>query len=329
MKWSKITEVVTETTLNNTVYDIELKEDHYFAANEIITHNCRLKNEVDTTQEFSFSLGAGGVATGSKNVITINMNRLVQTGEVLEDVIDRVHQYQLGFEKLYNWQQEQGLLPVFDAGYISLDKQFLTLGINGILESAEYLGLTPGNNPEYLKYIEETVKTFKVINKAAGKKYGVKFNTEVVPAENLGVKNATWDKADGLKVNRECYNSYFYVVENNDNTLDKMIMHGSQIVGNLDGGSAFHDNRDERLSKKQYMILLDNLVKTGCNYYCENVPSTICNKCDTIIKNKEHTCPKCGSDDVDYGTRVIGYLKRTKNFSEARQDEEQLRHYGK
>ena len=41
----------------------------------------------------------------------------------------------------------------------------------------------------------------------------------------------------------------------------------------------------------------------------------------------ETHCVKCGSTDVDYGTRVIGYLKRISNFSEARQREAGKRFY--
>jgi len=38
-------------------------------------------------------------------------------------------------------------------------------------------------------------------------------------------------------------------------------------------------------------------------------------------------CPKCGSEDLDYLTRIIGYLKRISSFSEARQTEAGIRYY--
>ena len=288
---------------------------------------CRLRNEI-ADHTFSYSLGAGGVATGSINVITINMNRLVQDGRDLATEVSKIHQYQYAYRKLMEEYLAAGMLPVYDAGFISLDKQFLTIGINGMVEAAESQGLTVGYNPEYMAFVQERLKIIFQANQAASKKYGVKFNTEFVPAENLGVKNAKWDKADGYFVPRECYNSYFYVVEDEEiNALDKFLLHGKELIEWLDGGSALHLNLDEALPQSGYRSLLDIAAKTGCNYFCINVKITICNECQHIDKRTRHQCAKCGSNNIDYGTRVIGYLKRVSAFSSARQKEHSLRFY--
>ena len=288
---------------------------------------CRLRNEI-ADHTFSYSLGAGGVATGSINVITINMNRLVQDGRDLTTEVSKIHQYQYAYRKLMEEYLAAGMLPVYDAGFISLDKQFLTIGINGMVEAAESQGLTVGYNPEYMAFVQERLKIIFQANQAASTKYGVKFNTEFVPAENLGVKNAKWDKADGYFVPRECYNSYFYVVEDEEiNALDKFLLHGKELIEWLDGGSALHLNLDEALPQSGYRSLLDIAAKTGCNYFCVNVKITICNECQHIDKRTRHQCAKCGSSNIDYGTRVIGYLKRVSAFSSARQKEHGLRFY--
>lgn len=288
---------------------------------------CRLRNEI-ADHTFSYSLGAGGVATGSINVITINMNRLVQDGRDLATEVRKIHQYQYAYRKLMEEYLAAGMLPVYDAGFISLDKQFLTIGINGMVEAAESQGLTVGYNPEYMAFVQERLKIIFQANQAASKKYGVKFNTEFVPAENLGVKNAKWDKTDGYFVPRECYNSYFYVVEDEEiNALDKFLLHGKELIEWLDGGSALHLNLDEALPQSGYRSLLDIAAKTGCNYFCINVKITICNECQHIDKRTRHQCAKCGSSNIDYGTRVIGYLKRVSAFSSARQKEHGLRFY--
>ena len=288
---------------------------------------CRLRNEI-ADHTFSYSLGAGGVATGSINVITINMNRLVQDGRDLAAEVSKIHQYQYAYRKLMEEYLAAGMLPVYDAGFISLDKQFLTIGINGMVEAAESQGITVGYNPEYMAFVQERLKIIFQANQAASKKYGVKFNTEFVPAENLGVKNAKWDKADGYFVPRECYNSYFYVVEDEEiNALDKFLLHGKELIEWLDGGSALHLNLDEALPQSGYRSLLDIAAKTGCNYFCINVKITSCNECQHIDKRTRHQCAKCGSSNIDYGTRVIGYLKRVSAFSSARQKEHSLRFY--
>lgn len=288
---------------------------------------CRLRNEI-SDNTFSYTLGAGGVATGSINVITLNMNRLVQDGRDLKTEIEKIQKYQVAYRKLMEEYKAQGALSVYDAGFISLDKQFLTIGINGMAEAAEYSNIKVGNNAEYKSFVSEHLQVIYQANQQAKKKYGYMFNTEFVPAENLGVKNAKWDSKDGYQVNRECYNSYFYLVEDDEtNHLDKFVMHGKEMTQYLDGGSALHLNLDESLSADAYVKLFNVAASTGCNYFCINVKITICNACEKIDKRTLHYCPECGSDNIDHGTRVIGYLKRVTAFSQGRQKEHGLRHY--
>ncbi|WP_039925493.1 anaerobic ribonucleoside-triphosphate reductase [Alishewanella aestuarii] len=288
---------------------------------------CRLRSEI-SDNTFSYSLGAGGVATGSINVITLNMNRLVQDGRDLATEVSKIHKYQVAYRKLLEEYKAAGLLTVYDAGFISLDKQFLTIGINGMVEAAESQGLSAGNNAAYINFVQQQLKVIFEANKAAKAEYGYLFNTEFVPAENLGVKNAKWDREDGYVVPRDCYNSYFYVVEDEQsNTLDKFQLHGRQLLDYLDGGSALHLNLEEKLDLQGYLQLLNIAAHTGCNYFCVNVKITICNQCDAIDKRTLCRCAQCGSPDIDYGTRVIGYLKRISAFSAGRRQEHSLRHY--
>ena len=288
---------------------------------------CRLRNEI-SDNTFSYSLGAGGVATGSINVITLNINRLIQLKKDIAKEIQKIHKYQVAYRKLVEEYKAAGLLPVYDAGFISLDKQFLTIGINGMVEAAEYLGIEASNNTDYKNFVSYYLKIIYEENKNAKQLYGYMFNTEFVPAENLGVKNAIWDKKDGLFSPRECYNSYFYPVENEKiNILDKIILHGKEIIQYLDGGSALHLNLEETPNKEGFLKLLNATALAGCNYFCFNIRITICNDCDHIDKRTLYECSSCHSKDIDHATRVIGYLKRVSCFSNARQKEHQLRHY--
>ena len=290
---------------------------------------CRLRNEI-SDNTFSYTLGAGGVATGSINVITLNMNRLVQDGRDLKTDIEKIQKYQVAYRKLMEDYKAQGALSVYDAGFISLDKQFLTIGINGMAEAAEFSNVSVGNNQAYKDFVSGKLKVIFQANQAAKKEFGYLFNTEFVPAENLGVKNAKWDRKDGYQVNRDCYNSYFYLVEGDDtNHIDKFVLHGQEMTQYLDGGSALHLNLDEALSTNAYVKLFNVAAATGCNYFCVNVKITICNHCEAIDKRTLTQCPSCGSQDIDHGTRVIGYLKRVTSFSQDRQKEHALRHYHK
>ena len=290
---------------------------------------CRLRNEI-SDNTFSYTLGAGGVATGSINVITLNMNRLMQDGRDLQTEIEKIQKYQVAYRKLMEDYKAQGALSVYDAGFITLDKQFLTIGINGMAEAAEYNNITVSNNQAYKDFVSSQLKVIYKANQEAKKRYGYMFNTEFVPAENLGIKNAKWDSKDGYQVNRDCYNSYFYLVEDdNTNHLDKFVLHGKEITQYLDGGSALHLNLDETLSTEAYLKLFNVAAATGCNYFCTNVKITICNECEKIDKRTLMQCDACGSDNIDHGTRVIGYLKRVTAFSQGRQKEHALRYYHK
>lgn len=288
---------------------------------------CRLRNEIENSG-FSYSLGAGGVATGSLNVITINMNRLVQKNLDLSEQVAKIQKYQVAYRKVMEEFQAQGLLPVYSAHFISMDKQYLTIGINGMVEAAEYLGLEVSDNQPYKTFLKENLKIIYTSNKLAKEKYGYLFNTEFVPAENLGVKNSKWDRRDNLYVPRDCYNSYFYVVEDEQiDMVQKFNLHGKEILQYLDGGSALHLNLDDYLTKTQFLALLDGAARVGCNYFCTNIKVTICDSCLKISKRTLNSCPHCGSDAVVHATRVIGYLKKITSFSSARQKEQSLRYY--
>ena len=295
---------------------------------------CRLRNEIQDNG-FSYTLGAGGVSTGSKSVLTINLNRCIQYAvknnmdymEFLGHIIDLCHKVQTAYNENLKELQKQGMLPLFDAGYINMGRQYLTIGVNGLVEAAEFMGLKINDNPDYLHFVQNVLGLVEKYNKQYRTKE-LMFNCEMIPAENVGVKHAKWDREDGYFVPRDCYNSYFYIVEDDSlNIVDKFKMHGAPYIEHLTGGSALHMNLEEHLSKAQYRQLLRVAAKEGCNYFTFNIPNTICNECGYIDKRYLKKCPHCGSENVDYMTRIIGYLKRVSNFSEARQQEAKRRYY--
>ena len=295
---------------------------------------CRLRNEIQDNG-FSYTLGAGGVSTGSKSVLTINLNRCIQYAvkngldyaEFLSEVIDLCHKVQLAYNENLKDLQKQGMLPLFDAGYINMSRQYLTIGVNGLVEAAEFMGLQINDNPDYLHFVQKVLGLVEKYNKQYRSKE-VMFNCEMIPAENVGVKHAKWDREDGYFVPRDCYNSYFYVVEDDSlNIVDKFKLHGAPYIEHLTGGSALHMNLEEHLSQPQYRQLLRIAAKEGCNYFTFNIPNTICNDCGHIDKRYLKECPVCHSKNIDYMTRIIGYLKRVSNFSQARQEEAKRRYY--
>jgi ribonucleoside-triphosphate reductase len=297
---------------------------------------CRLRNAVEH-EAFSYTLGAGGIMTGSKAVITMNLNRIIQQwhknkngvplSEHIAEITNRIHKYLEAFNNKIWDDYKANLLTIYKAEFIDLDKQYLTVGINGFVEAAEYLGIDvhPGNR-EYQQLAADTLGVIERLNREHRSEH-IKYNLEFVPGESLGVKFARWDKEDGYEVPRDCYNSYFYRVEDDNDAAIKFYYQGKGFADVCSGGVALHNNLNEHLTKEQYRMLMNVAVDAGCNYFTYNIPNTICNECGHISKHMLYSCPKCGSEDLDYATRVIGYLKRISNFSEARQKEAAKRHY--
>lgn len=314
-----------------------------------ISSCCRLRNEI-TENTFSSTTGMTGVQTGSCNVMTLNMNRIIQDcdksyglkrnggwsentsfiKEYLEGILDRVYDYQKAYKTGLYKLDASGMFPQTMAGYISFDKLYCTIGVNGLNEAARFLGMEVSNNEEYMSFASWILSVIKEYNrKNSTKKF--KFNLELVPAESLGVKNYNWDRADGYWVpeDENLYNSYIYDAHDDTSVLDKIAMQGGKIAKSIDGGQASHINLAENLDQEQYTKLLEYAVQVGNSYITFNVPQTQCDSCGFIAKHPFDTCPHCGSEKVTQWTRIIGYLRPIKAWSDARQKEQKKRTYSK
>lgn len=324
---------------------------------------CRLRNEL-AENTFSPTSGLTGVMTGSCNVITLNINRIVQDWAlthtlngtplikgkklignplrvtVIENdlknyvtrILERVYKYHIAFKTMLYDLEDKGMFAASNGGYIYISKLYSTIGINGLNEAARFLGMKVSNNPEYIEFLQLILGTIKEQNKLHSihdRKRPFLFNSEVVPAEGLGGKNYKWDKEDGYVVpeDENLYNSYFYNAHDDTSILDKFILHGHQTYQYTDGGSAAHINLEDHLSKEQYLKLIDFAITNGTNYFTFNIPNSKCEDCGKIIKRPIDTCPCCGSHNITQYTRVIGYLRPTKAFGSDRQQEARNRIY--
>lgn len=314
---------------------------------------CRLRNEL-AENTFNPTSGLTGVMTGSCNVITLNINRIVQDcnkayglkrnggwkentsflKDYLVDILERVYKYHIAFKTMLYELEDKGMFAASNGGYIHISKLYSTIGINGLNEAARFLGMTVGNNKEYIEFLQLVLGTIKEQNKIhsihdANRPF--LFNSEVVPAEGLGGKNYQWDKQDNYWVpeDENLYNSYFYDAHDDTSVLDKFILHGRQTYQYTDGGSAAHINLEDHLSKEQYLKLIDFAIKEGTNYFTFNIPNSKCEDCGYITKHPITECPKCHSHNITQYTRVIGYLRPIKSFGRDRQIEASKRIYSK
>lgn len=311
---------------------------------------CRLRNEL-AENTFNPTSGLTGVMTGSCNVITLNINRIVQDwykslnigsqflltyhkslSEYLSKILERVYKYHIAFKTMLYDLEDRGMFAASNGGYIGVSKLYSTIGINGLNEAARFLGLEVSNNKEYIEFLQLILGTIKEENKKHSihdKKRPFLFNSEVVPAEGLGSKNYQWDLQDGYVVpeDENLYNSYFYNAHDDTSVLDKFILHGRQTYQYTDGGSAAHINLEDHLSKEQYLKLIDFAIANGTNYFTFNIPNSKCEDCGYITKHPITECPKCHSHNITQYTRVIGYLRPIKSFGRDRQIEASKRVY--
>lgn len=316
---------------------------------------CRLKNKIQI-HEFNFTNGNVSIQTGSKSVITINLSRNIQNwfnGEkaknpeykfsresypslkkYLGKLLERIYKYHTAYNELLWDMYDANLLPVYKAGFISLNKQYLTIGLNGLNQAAEFLGMECNDNPVYEEFCREIFTFIKEENQAhkiTDGAHKLSFNTELVPAESLAVKNYNWDREDGYWVPKDTnlYASYVYKPNVAEiSILEKIRMHGRRFIGDqLDGGSAAHLQLDSHLSSEQYKHILTYAAENGCQYLTFNVPNCQCDDCGYIAKQPFTVCPHCGSRNVSLWDRVIGYLTKIKNWSEGRQIEQKTRIY--
>jgi ribonucleoside-triphosphate reductase len=312
---------------------------------------CRLRNEL-AENTFNPTSGLTGVMTGSCNVITLNINRIIQDcvksyglhggwrentsfiRDRLVNILQRVYKYHIAFKTMLYDMEDKKMFAASNGGYIYVNKLYSTIGINGLNEAARFLGLKVSNNPEYIAFLQLILGTIKEENKKHSihdKKRPFLFNSEVVPAEGLGGKNYEWDKADGYWVpdDENLYNSYFYEAHDDTSVLDKFVLHGNQTYQYTDGGSAAHINLEEHLSKQQYLKLIDFAISNGTSYFTFNIPNSKCESCGKIVKQPIRQCPCCGSTNITQYTRIIGYLRPIKNFGIERQIEAGKRVYSK
>ena len=322
---------------------------------------CRLRNEVKNNT-FSSTTGLTGVQTGSANVITLNLNRIIQDWyrsipsmtaagltpekkhlvsdmlctspiwgfkEYLINILERVYKYHIAYKTMLYELEKQRMLTASKAGYISMRKLFSTIGVNGFNEAAEFLGMEISNNGKYKEFISFLFKTILDFCKEKSTNKFL-FNLEVVPAESLGSKNYNWDKEDGYVVpsNRVLYNSYVYNAHNpNISVLDRFILQGGEIAKSCSGGQAVHCNLEDHLSKEQYLKLIEFAIAEGTNYFTFNIPNSQCDDCGFITKHPIKECPKCHSKNITQWTRTIGYLRPIKSMDYYRQIEASNRVY--
>lgn len=322
---------------------------------------CRVLNEI-TENTFSSVNGLQGIMTGSCNVITVNLNRIIQrfirekhadligengivNGHILteeeqnefrayfSEILERVYKYHIAYKTMLYEQEDKKMFASSNGGYIYIRKLYSTVGLIGYQESAMFMGLDISKNDDYINFLNLLLSTVKEQNKVHSihdKKRPFLFNSEAIPGENLAVKFYQKDKKDGYYVpkDRNLFASYFFNPwDDKISVLDKMYLHGECTSKSTDGGQACHINLMEDLSVEQYEKLIDYSTKEKTTYWTINRPISTCPDCGYVHNGPLDVCPKCGCKEMDWWTRIIGYLRPLSSFSKERFKEAKRRVY--
>ena len=292
---------------------------------------CRMVNSKEMMDSFAAqvnSLGGGGTASmGSHRVVTINFQRIALEAQSMEDYykilkqrIDDAAKILKAHKLLIFKLKDAGLQSFINNGYINPGRLFSTFGILGTYEAQRTLR-QKFNIPEDVDIVKDILTYFNAESLKAGKQYNIVVNQEQIPAESMAVRFATVDKT--------LFNfgdDYYKLYANQHVPLweDKTIFERLEIAGKYDqlltGGSIVHLNIDGDTTPQQNFKLIDHAVHCGTEHFAINKCYTICNDCGEVMKHKTDKCEKCGSTNLDYILRIIGYFVRVSAFGKVRRE---------
>lgn len=323
-EYFKIKSIEIIERLSDDVYCFEMPthEPYFTLPNGIITHNCRLRSDMESIG-YSNSIGGSSTKIGSIGVTTINMFRLAKRSSDINEFKTKLVEL-VGVAARVNHARrtiirkkiERGYAPLYEWDFVSLDKQFSTCGINGFYEAMCELGIDITSD-DGLKLAIEIIDVVNAENRKYDKSFGYSHNTEQVPGESLSVKIALKDKILGYNDDYELYSNQFIPLTASADILERIKIQGA-LDSHFSGGSILHLNFDKRIDDvdKIYTILED-AVRQGVVYMAINYVLNECENGHMSVGNVE-CCPTCGGRLSNKFSRIVGYLSNVKNWNKVR-----------
>ena len=290
---------------------------------------CRLLSDTSKLKGVMNSIGGSSLDIGSVVVTTLNLAGLAYQSKDEKDFFDRlIEKTKLVIDindvvrDIIKRNVEKGLLPIYKYDLMKFNRQFNTIGINGIAEAAKHFGYYKQDELGYWSYTENGVSFAEdILDKINAIKDGYNFdysiNIEQTPMENGAIKVA--------EKNHLLYGSEEYITGNQWIALkDKAtIQERVKMAGLLDkkcgGGCISHIQIDAPFSnEEQAWNLLNYIAKNGVIYFAFNLKINVDDEQHTFTTK---TCPICGAKPTDTYQRIVGYLTKTKSWSAGRKRE--------
>lgn len=314
------------------IYCFEMKnqEEPYFTLpNGIITHNCRMINDVEmvdlgsTVNSFG---GSGGISLGSHRVVTLDFARMAYEAssydnylEILNERVKSAAKILKAHKVLLFKMADMGQEPFIKNGWINMKRMFSTFGVLGLYEAVKIL--KERFDHKEFNYSKDILEHFSGFCKEAAKEEGIIFNIEQIPAESMAPRLATCDRVlFGNPYNLDkIYANQFVPLWEDVTIYEKMDREG-EMDHYLTGGSIAHIQIGSDVTSTQAKKIIQYATKAGCEHFALNAVYTKCEDCGNVIKSKEHKCPKCESKNVTQYTRVVGFFTPVSSWNKDRRE---------
>lgn len=289
---------------------------------------CRLRS--DKSNQYFNSFGSGSSKIGSMGVVTINLPRLAfkhQKDETLDIFYKELKELIVICAKINNAKRklvqkriDNGNHPLYTLGFIDIQTQYSTVGINGFNECIEILGkniLTKDGQDLGLNIIH----TINTENDKCSIQYKTAHNCEQIPAENVSIKLAQKDRLLKFNNKYEIYSNQFIPLVTEADLLDRIHLQGL-FDKHFSGGAIAHINVDTPIQDENQIInLIKTCAKQGVVYFAINYNLQEC-ELGHMSVGKNDNCNTCGGIIVNNYTRVVGFLTNTKNWHQIRREKD-------
>jgi len=298
----------------------------YCGSSSTLSSCCRLRS--DKSNEYFNSFGSGSSKIGSLGVVTINLPRLAfkYKSNIEKFHKELTHLTQLCAKinhikrKLVQKRIDNGNHPLYTLGFIDIDTQYSTVGINGFNECVEILGKNILEE-DGINLGLEIIKTINNENDKCAKQFKSAHNCEQIPAESVSIKLANKDKLLKYQDKYDIYSNQFIPLVTKANVLDRIKLQGI-FDSHFSGGAIAHINVDTPIEDiNQIENLIKTCAKMGVVYFAINYIIAECSDGHICVTNGK-TCTICGKDITNKFTRVVGFLTNIKNWHEVRREKD-------
>lgn len=296
----------------------------YCGSSSTLSSCCRLRS--DKNNEYFNSFGAGSSKIGSIGVVTVNLPRLAYRFK------DNTEEFHSELTKLVNYAAKinnvkrkivqdrikNGNHPLYEHGFLNINTQYSTVGINGFNECIEIFGKDILSD-EGIKFGIEIIATINKENDIISNKLKMPHNCEQIPGESVSVKQCLKDKILKFHNDYEMYSNQFIPLTTKTILLNRIKLQGV-FDKHFSGGAIAHLNVDTQIEDVQQIAdLIEYSAKMGVIYFAINYVLSECEDGHMSV-TKGEICPICGKQITNQYSRVVGFLTNTKSWNKTRRE---------